>query len=132
MSGFLDANILIRYFTNEPPHLADRAAQIIDHTDDLWVTDVALIEAAFVLTRFYQVSRQMTVDHLVAFVQKANISVYGMDKGLVLQALLLCRPSGRVSFADAMVWAAAHQSGKGVVYSLDARFPKDGIELRDR
>jgi predicted nucleic acid-binding protein len=35
-----------------------------------------------------------------------------------------------VSFADAMVWAAAQSSGVGVVYTLDERFPADGLELR--
>ena len=52
-----------------------------------------------------------------------------LDKGLALQAMLLCKPSGRVSFADAMVWAAARSSGSKVVYSLDERFPDDGLEV---
>ena len=39
---------------------------------------------------------------------------------------MLCRPSGRVSFADALVWAAARSQTDASVYSLDERFPDEG------
>ncbi|MEW6142574.1 MAG: PIN domain-containing protein [Chloroflexota bacterium] len=130
MSAFLDTSILVRYLTGDPPELAEQAAGIIDSTDSLYVTDVVLAETAYVLTSVYHVPRNLVVDHLVAFVQKANITPFAMDKGQVLQALLLCRTSGRVSFADAMIWAAARSSGSRLVYSLDERFPGDGLEVR--
>ncbi len=130
MSGFLDTSIVVRYLTGDPPAMAEQAAQIIDQEDDLQLTDVALAETAYVLTSVYQVPRAIAVDHMITFLQKENIAPSGLDKGVVLQALLLCRPSGRVSFADAMVWAAARSAGSRVVYSLDERFPTDGIEVR--
>ncbi|MCH8206510.1 MAG: PIN domain-containing protein [Chloroflexi bacterium] len=122
--------MVVRYLTDDPPELAEQAAQIIDRLDDLEVTDVVLAETGYVLTSVYQIPRDMVVDHLMTFVQKRNISVFSLDKGLVLQALILCRPSGRVSFADAMVWAAARSAGSRVIYSLDERFPRDGVEVR--
>ena len=130
MSGFLDTSMVVRYLTGDSPGLAEQAARIIDGEDDLQLTDVVLVEAAYVLTSVYQVPREIVVDHLIAFLQKENITPFGLDKGLALQALLLCRPSGRVSFADAMVWAAARSAGAKVVYSLDERFPKDGLDVR--
>ncbi len=132
MSGLLDTSIVVRYLTGDSPELAERAARVIDVETDLVVTDVVLAETAYVLTSVYKVAREVVVDHLVAFVQKRNIRALGLEKDVVLLALLLCRPSGRVSFADAMVWAAAHSSGLRVVYSLDARFPADGVEVRPR
>ena len=132
MSGFLDTSVIVRYLTGDPPELAEQAAKIIDEDDNLLVTDVVLTETAYVLTSVYQVPREVVVDHLVAFLQKENISPFALDKSLVLHALLLCRPSGRVSFADAMVWAAARSSSTKVVYSLDERFPSDGLEVRRR
>jgi hypothetical protein len=66
------------------------------------------------------------------FLQKQNIRPFALDKSTVLQALLLCRPSGRVSFTDALIWAAAHETEDKVVYSLDERFPRDGVEVRKR
>ena len=130
MSAFLDTSVVVRYLTGDPPELAERAASIVDGVDELQVTDVVLTETAYVLTSVYQIPRDVVVDHLIAFLQKQNVSPFGLDKGLVLQALLLCRPSGRVSFADAMVWAAARSAGGELVYSLDERFPADGLEVR--
>ncbi len=122
--------MVVRYLTRDPPELADRAARVIDRIGPLGVTGVVLAETPYVLTSVYRVPRPIVVDHLVAFVQKKNIATVGLDKAAVLQALLLCRPSGRLSFADAMVWAAARSSGVGVVYSVDERFPADGLDVR--
>ena len=130
MSGFLDTSMVVRYLTGDPPELAEKAAQVIDREEKLQVTPVVIAETAYVLTSVYGVPRSVVVDHLVAFLQKENILSFAMDKGLVLQALLLCKPSGQVSFADAMVWAAARFSESKVIYSLDERFPEDGLEVR--
>ena len=130
MSGFLDTSMVVRYLTGDPPDLAERAARVIDGEEGLQITDVVLAETAYVLTSVYHISRSVVVDHLIAFMQKENLAPFALDKGVVLQALLLCKPSGRVSFADAMVWAAARSSGSQVVYSLDERFPGDGLEVR--
>jgi predicted nucleic acid-binding protein len=130
MSGFIDTSVVVRYLTGEPTALADQAAQIIDGEDDLKVTDVVLAETACVLTSVYRVPRNVVVDHLIAFIQKKNVTTFSLDKGLVMQALLLCRPSGRISFADAMVWAATRSAGNKTIYSLDERFPADGLEVR--
>ena len=131
MSGFLDTSMVVRYLTGDPPEMADRATRIIDIESGLEVTDVVIVETAYVLTSVYRVPREVVVDHLVSFLQKHNITIFGMDKGIVSQALLLCRPSGRVSFGDAMIWAAARSSGRNLIYSLDARFPSGGVEVRD-
>ncbi|MBI4337998.1 MAG: PIN domain-containing protein [Chloroflexi bacterium] len=124
--------MVVRYLTGDPPALAEQAAQVIDSEEGLQVTDVVLAETAYVLTSVYRVPRSLVVDHLIAFLQKENISPFALDKGLVLHALLLCKPSGRVSFADAMVWAAARSAGSTVVYTLDERFPGDGLQIRGR
>jgi len=130
LSGFLDTSMVVRYLTGDPANMAEQAARVIDGEEGLQITDVVLAETAYVLTSVYRISRSVAVDHLVAFLQKQNISPFVLDKGLVLQALLLCKASGRVSFADAMLWAAARSSETKVVYSLDERFPQDGLEVR--
>ena len=130
MAALLDTSVVVRYLTGDPADLAEWAAGIIDTEDDLHITDVAIAETAYVLTTVYRISREIAVDHLIALIQRENISPLGLDKGVVLNGLLLCRPSGRVSFADAMVWAAARSSGTHVVYSFDQRFPSDGLKVR--
>ena len=69
------------------------------------------------------------IDSLIALLRKANLDTYRLDKHLVLRALLLCRPSSRVSLADALVSAAARSQAAAAVYSLDQRFPNEGITL---
>ena len=130
MTKFLDTSVVVRYITGIPEDQADVAAYLIDHSDSLFVSGVALVETAFVLRSVYSVPREEIVDGLVSFIRKDNIQTYGMDKGLVLQALLMCRPSGRVSFGDAFIWAEARSGGGDTVYSFDQRFPAVGIEVR--
>jgi predicted nucleic acid-binding protein len=130
VSGFLDTSIVVRYLTGDPPEMAEIAAGVIDNEKGLQVTDVVVAEAAYVLTSVYKAPRDVVVDHLIALLQKENISVFALDKGFALQALLLCKPSGRISFADAMVWAAARSAGSDVVYSLDERLPADGLQIQ--
>ena len=119
MIGFLDTSVVVRYLTGTPPELAHDAAAVIDQIDGLQTSGLAISETAYVLTTVYRIPRQNVVDHLMALIGKANISTYALDKSLVLQALLSCRPSPRVSFADDLIWAAARLAGPRVVYSLD-------------
>ena len=129
MSDLLDTSMLVRYLTGDPPDLAEVSAQVIDGDRALLVTDVVIVETAYVLQSVYQVPRTAVVDSLIALLRKANLDTFRLDKDLVLRALLLCRPSGRVSFADALVWAAARSQAAAAVYSLDQRFPNEGITV---
>ena len=130
MSVFLDTSVIIRYLTRDHPDMFERAVQIIEGTDELIITEGVLGETAFVLSSVYRMSRQQTIDFMVALVERENISTYAMDKAFVLQGLIMCRPSGRVSVADAMLWAAARTAGASVIYTFDERFPSDSVELR--
>jgi predicted nucleic acid-binding protein len=129
MSGLVDTSVIVRYLTGDPPHLADRAADIIDQEEDLEITDVVVAEAAYVLTSVYGVAREAVVDSLIELLQKENIRPFRLDKAALLDALLLCRPSGRVSFADAMVWAAAQSSAVERIYTFDGRFPSLDVKI---
>lgn len=135
MTAFLDTSVLIRYLTGDPPEMLAVARRIVDETDAVAITDVVLAETAFVLLSVYQVPRQAIVDTLVDLLHKANIALHCLDKATVIQALLLCRPSARVSFADAMLWATARSAagagqGFATIYSFDQRFPTDGVDVR--
>lgn len=130
MAAILDTNVVVRYLVGDPAELAARAAAIIDNEPDLAIPSVVLTETAYVLASVYSVPREEIVDRLIELVQKKNLRPLEFARGTAIQALLLCRGSARVSFADAMIWAAALAPGIGVVYSFDERFPAAGIELR--
>jgi predicted nucleic acid-binding protein len=127
---FVDTSVLVRYLTGDPPNMLEIAKRIVDKSNALIITDVVLAETAFVLTSFYKVPRAVTVDSLIELIQKKSIQLLNVDKNIAVQALLLYRPSARVSFADALIWAVARSQGKSTVYSFDERFPSDGIVLK--
>jgi predicted nucleic acid-binding protein len=129
VNTFLDANVVLRYLTDDPPALAERAAILIDSGTELTISPLILAEVGYVLTKTYQRDREQVVDALVDFVQRDNLQVYHVDTDIAVEALERCRPSNRVSFADTMLWAEARSSG-GVVYTFDERFPGEGIQVR--
>ncbi len=131
MSSFVDTNVILRYLIADQPARTEQAAHIIDGVEDLVITPEVLGETAYTLMSFYKITRDSVVDKIIKLIQKDNISIFGIrDKALAVQALLLCRPSGRISVADAMVWASARAAGAKVIYSFDKRFPCDGLEVR--
>ena len=130
MTAFVDTSLLVRYLIGDPPDIAAVVIPIIDGEENLLVPSSVITETAYVLGSVYKLRRETIVDHLVDLFHKRNIDTYGLDKAIVVQALLMCRPSGRVTFDDALLWAAARSSGVNVVYALDKRFPEDGIEVR--
>ena len=129
MTAALDTSFVVRYMMGSPADSARQASEVIDSTEELEISGIALAETAFVLTTVYEVPRGKAADQLIDLVRKENISITGLTKDLAIQGLLMCRPSGRVSFADALIWGAARSGGSKVVYSFDRRFPGDGLEV---
>jgi predicted nucleic acid-binding protein len=130
VTAMLDTSILVRYLTLDPPDQGALAQALIDGPDALTISSVTLVETAFVLTRLYGVARATTVDLLVELLGRSNLTMSDVPTSLAVEALMLCRASGRVSFADAMIWAATRASQAGVVYTFDRRFPSSGVDRR--
>ena len=130
MAALLDTNVLLRYLTLSPPHHGAEATALIEGEGAFAVPSVALMETAFALGHFYGVDRGHTVDLLVDLLGKPNVDVLDLPTTLAVEALLLCKPSRRVSFADALIWAAARHSKSAPVYTFDQSFPADEIDLR--
>lgn len=128
---FVDTSVLVRYLTGDVPELLGAAERFLDEAP-LYLSEGILTETAYVLTSFYEVPRERVVDSLIELVGKENITLHGLDKGVVVQALLLCRPSKRVSFTDALLWVVAtsnREREERCIYSFDKRFPATGLEL---
>ena len=102
---------------------------MIDGVAPLLTTDVVIVETAEVLPSVYWVPRAAVVDGLIALLSKANIDTFRLGMDLVLGTLVHCRPSGRISFVDALVWGAARSETEAAVCSLDGRFPEDSLAV---
>lgn len=125
----VDTNVLVRYLIQDHPEQGPAAARLVDGADKLGVSLVALAETAFVLSRVYEVPREEVVDLLVELLRKRNMDVFGVDKALATSALLLCRPSGRVNYADALINADARAHAARCLHTFDDRFPPEGLTL---
>ena len=127
--AFLDTSFVVRYLTDDPPELAARAAAVIDSDQPLVLSEMVLLETAYVLTSVYRLPRADVVDALVALVQRANLRLSSLTKPRTLAGLSLCRDSNRCSFTDALLWAQAVDSGAERLYSFDRKFPKQGLTV---
>src|SRR5687768_16055895 len=109
--------------------MGQAAARLIDDGRGLGVSLVVLAETAFVLSSNYGAPREEVVDSLVGLLRQRNIEVIGAEKAVVASALLLCRPSGRINYADALINADARAHEVGKLYTFDERFPSEGLAL---
>lgn len=126
---FLDTSYVVRYFTNDPPDMADHAAHVIDSEEMLVLSELALVESAYVLESVYKVQRSRLVDALIDLVQRQNLVLAQLPKFLALEALRVCRDSRRNSFTDAFLWAQARAHGAERIYSFDSRFLSEGLTI---
>jgi predicted nucleic acid-binding protein len=131
MPQFAETSVLVRYLTGDPPEMAQRAARLIESGDELCVTETILTETAHVLRRLYGVAREDVADLLVRLLRRRNLLVRGLDKATVIAAILLTRPSNRISIPDALIWAAARDAAPSVVYTFDQRFPREGTQVQE-
>ena len=129
MIALVDTSVLVRYLTGEPPDQAERATALIEGDQELCVPVIALVETAYVLSTVYGVERARVVDVLIELLARVNITTHELSRERAAEALGLCRHSRRVSFADALIWAAA-VSVDAEVFTFDQRFPAMQISRR--
>jgi predicted nucleic acid-binding protein len=127
--AILDTSFIVRYLTGQPPEAARLAQEVIDGEMLVGLTDVAVVETAYVLITRYRVPRDVAVDALAGLIRRRNVLMLGAAKELVVLGLLMCRGSRRVSFGDAMIWAVARSRDVQTVYSFDEHLPSEGLEL---
>jgi predicted nucleic-acid-binding protein len=125
---FLDTSVVVRYLTDDPPEMAAEAAGVIDGTETVVLSEVVLVESAYVLESVYGVARSDLVDALMSLVQRRNIILLNLSKPIALEALAMCRDSRRHSFSDAVLWAEAVDAGAERIFTFDRRFPSTGVD----
>ena len=120
----LDTNILVRFFTGDPPDQAKRARALIGRADEgeltLVIPTVILAETFYTLESFYKMPQREVADKLALFLQCRDIE--SPESEIVLDALNRCG-SRNVHLSDALLAAYAAQS-KIPVASFDHDFEK--------
>lgn len=101
------------------------ARNLIDSDRPIGITAVAVLETAYVLRRLYGYDRAAIVDALNVLLTRDN--VVGVDRSQAAAKVMLCRPSGTVSFGDALLAATATSAGLSEVYTFDEKLRRAGL-----
>ncbi len=124
----MDANVLLRFLTDSPPELAERAARLLERGRrgeiSLKVHTIVVAETVWVLESFHDYSRGRISDALAPLLED-----YGLKAREKTAIGALHRMSrSNVDFADALL-AETALAGEESVASFDRDFRKLGVEL---
>jgi predicted nucleic acid-binding protein len=130
--AFVDANVLLRFLTNEPREPADRAALLLEAAEernvDLVVPALILAEVAYVLESVYIWPRTDIAARLLDLIGSEVFVV--PERAAVIQSLLWYRDVAGIHFADAYLAGVAGDRGDACLLSLDRRLHRiPGIRL---
>ena len=125
---WVDANVVIRFLTNDPTAMADSSELLFQRADrgevDLKVAGLIVAEVVWVLGSFYRWSRPEISDGLSAFLIRDGLSVE--DLPLALDALRVMSASN-VSYIDAYLAESARRAHEPVA-SFDHAFARLNVK----
>jgi predicted nucleic acid-binding protein len=126
----LDTNVLLRYLLDDHPLQSPSARRLVDSTERLGITLVALAEIVWVLSGpHYQIPRPVVAREVGLLLARENLIALGFDKAEALAAFHACEaPSGAPGFGDALIAACARSVGVTAIYSFDGRFARAGLD----
>lgn len=120
----LDANVLIRFFTGDPPAMAEKAYRLIEKADQgeivLVVFPLIAAETFYTLKSYYGMPQKEIAKKLSAFIQSRGVEA--VEAPRLVNALNRCAERN-AHFADAYL-AAASVELKNPVSSFDTDFDK--------
>lgn len=121
----VDANVILRLITNDPPSMAEKSQSLFDEVDRgkilLFLPDIVLAEVVWVLHSFYGYSTQQIGRLLQDFLSHEGL-VCG-DKAGLLKALSLYTELN-IDFADALVAVQMEERGIREIYGFDEHFDR--------
>jgi predicted nucleic acid-binding protein len=121
---FVDTNVLVRFFSGDPPEMAERARKLIERADSgevvLVVGPVIVAEVFFRLVSDYDADRREVAQKLAKFLGCRGIEA--TESAAMTAALKRCENDG-AHFADAFLAAVALAAGEAVA-SFDRDFDK--------
>lgn len=123
--AFMDANVILRYLTGDPPEMAEAALRTLTAAQRgkvrLLLTPITVAEVVWVLESFYGHPRAQVAQTLTQFLRADGVEVESLD--LLIEALALYHKHN-LDFADALLATVARRKGPPVVYSFDRDFDR--------
>ena len=103
----IDTSVLVRYVVGSPPDQALAASTLIEASEEIGISPVALVECAHVLRTQYVVPRAHVIDALIAFIQRENVRILGGRTDVIVEMLVRARTLAGRPIPDALIVAAA-------------------------
>jgi predicted nucleic-acid-binding protein len=123
--ALIDANVILRYLTKDPPEMAEAALRIFENAQKgkilLIVIPLIVAEVVWVLESFYDYPKTKIAEIMSQFLLCEGLIVEDLD--LIFNALTLYREKN-LDFADAFLAAIALQRGPRDIYSFDKDFSR--------
>ena len=117
----LDTNVVLRFLLGDVPGQTDKATSLIE-SRTVYVTDVIIIEAIYVLEKVYQLSRADICDLIVGFLGFSNVV---HNPRFLLDAIDMYRCHQALSIVDCYACHEARAYGNDLV-TLDKRLVNQG------
>ena len=123
--AYVDANVIVRLITGDPPEMADQAERLFRRADEggleFVVDSIVIAEVVWVLSSFYG----FTPDEIAPTLQTLLVSdgIVGEEKLESLQALALYHEK-HIDFVDALLSVRMMREGVRVIYSFDRHFDR--------
>lgn len=113
---YLDTNTLVRFFTNDDPIKATKVKSLLENEKVIYVPDVVFPEIEYVLSNFYNTSRDSIITAFQFIVSLTNIK---LPKHVKIAVVLYEKTS--LDMADCIIVA---ESLKGKLASFDEKLLK--------
>lgn len=129
MMWFLDANVILRYLTNDVPAKAERCLALFQRADrgeiELTTSEAIIAEVVYVLSspRLYNLARGRIRDLLCPILALRGLRFAGRR---VCQQALDIYAEQALDFEDALAVAHMRSAGIGEIVSYDRHF--DGLQ----
>ena len=121
-TSFLDANVFIRYLTNDDPVKADRVEKLLDLAakgkERLMTTEMVIAEVVWVLESFYKLENSV-----IGPIIKAILATPGLEviNGTLLGKAVEVYMAANIDFIDGYIVAVMERHHVDEIFSYDKK-----------
>ena len=124
-TAFVDANVILRLFINDPPEMAEQAQKLFARVDAgeirLVVAEVVVAEVVWVMQSFYHYPPAAISSILQNFLIHEGLVCENKSRLLIALSLFA---SKNIDLIDALVSVQMNQEGIAEIYSFDQHFER--------
>lgn len=115
MANVLDANLFIRYFTNDDPKKAQAVKHLLETKKDLIIPDMVFAEIEWTLRSFFKQPKEQILTNLASILTLNNVV---MNASLIAKTLLIWQQYS-INFIEAYLAAYVKENQLEGIYSCD-------------